>query len=118
MNRLITYFLIALFFGTSVVYAGDYCKQMPEPKKEGDTWYIPETAFTKEAANKALKNLIDQVNNGVEGRDFLVENELKMIKGYLYRAYLEEYKKEFGTEDQILINEFCKFIIEEAFITH
>jgi hypothetical protein len=37
------------------VVAKDYCPKMSEAKKEGDPWHITESAFTKEAANKALK---------------------------------------------------------------
>lgn len=86
-------------------------------------WYIPESAFTKEAANKeaankALRVLSNQVSKGVKGKDFLIENELKMVKGYLYLAYLAEHKKEFGKEDMELRNEFCKFLSEEAYISH
>jgi len=109
---------VMLLFAHNAVFAKDYCKPMPKAEKEGDSWYIPESAFTKEAANKALKELGNQVNNGVRGRDFLIENELKMVKGYLYLAYLAEYKKEFGKEDEDLRDEFCKFISEEAYVSH
>ncbi len=104
--------------GYSAVFAKDYCPPMPKAEKEGDPWYIPESAFTKEAANKALKELSSQVNAGVKGRDFLIENELKMIKGYLYRAYLGEHKKTFGEEDSMLREDFCRFIRDEAYVSH
>ena len=107
-----------LLFGHSVVFAQSYCTPMPKAEKEGDSWYIPESAFTQEAANKALKELRSQVNKGVKGKDFLIENELKMVKGYLYLAYLAEHKKEFGSEDLRLRDEFCKFLSEEAYVTH
>lgn len=111
-------FITVLLFGHGVVNAKDYCPPLPKAEKEGDPWYIPESAFTREAANKALQELSSQVNKGVKGRDFLVENELKMIKGYLYRAYLAEHRKEFGTEDVSLRAEFCSFLHEEAFVSH
>jgi len=98
--------------------AEDYCPPMPKADSERDAWHIPESAFTKEAANKALKNLNDQVNAGAKGRDFLVGNDLKMIKGYLYRAYLEEHKRAFGEDDKELLKEFCRFLREEAFVEH
>ncbi|MBI5007587.1 MAG: hypothetical protein HZB95_10775 [Nitrosomonadales bacterium] len=91
---------------------------MPKPKTEEDAWYIPESAFTKKAANEALKELSNQVNNGVKGRDFLIENELKIIKGHLYLAYLAEHKKEFGKEDDDLRDEFCRFLRTEAYVSH
>jgi hypothetical protein len=71
--------LLALFLIPNTVNAKNYCRPMPEPQKEGDRWFIPESAFTKEAANKALRELTSQVNKGVTGRDFLVDNEFKMI---------------------------------------
>lgn len=91
---------------------------MPEPQKEGDRWFIPESAFTKEAANKALRELTSQVNKGVTGRDFLVDNEFKMIKSHLYLVYLAEHEKQFGREDSSLREEFCSFLHEEAFVSH
>jgi hypothetical protein len=113
-----TCLFVMLLFAHNVVFAKDYCKPMPKAEKEGDSWYIPESAFTKEAANKAPKELGNQVNHGVRGRDFLIENELKMVKGYLYLAYLAEHKKEFGKEDEELRDEFCKFLSEEAYVSH
>jgi len=110
--------VLVLAFGHVAAFAKDYCPPMPKAAKEGDPWYIPESAFTKEEANKALKNLSNQVNAGVKGRDFLIENDLKMIKGYLYRAYLAEHKKAFGEEDKILREDFCRFIREEAYVAH
>lgn len=112
------FLLAVLLFGHSAVFANDYCKPMPKAEKEGDPWYIPESAFTKTAANKALKELSSQVNKGVRGKDFLIENELTMIKGHLYLAYLAEHKKEFGTEDLMLRDEFCNFLSEEAYVSH
>jgi len=107
-----------LLFAHSVVFAKEYCKPMPKAERESDSWYIPESAFTKEAVNEALRELGSQVNNGVARHDFLVDNELKMVKGYLYLAYLAENKKEFGTDDEGLREEFCKFLNEEAYISH
>jgi hypothetical protein len=100
--------VIALSFGCAT--AKDYCRAMPKAKMETDTWFIPEAAFTKEAADKALKNLASQVDGGVGGKDFNVDNDLKMIKGYMYRAYLAEDEKAFGSEDAELKKEFCTFL--------
>ena len=111
-------FALALIIGFGCAAAKDYCPRMPEPKKEGDPWHIPEAAFTKEAANKALKELSAQVNEGVSGRDFLIENDLTMIKGYLYRAYLTEHEKAFGSEDTNLQKEFCEFLKTQAITVH
>jgi hypothetical protein len=110
--------LSVLISWQAAVYAKDYCPAMPKSENEGDPWYIPESAFTKEAANRALKNLSDEVNGGVKGRDFLVNNDLKMVKGYLYRAYLEEHRRAFGKDDEILLEDFCQFIREEAYVEH
>ncbi len=92
---------------------------MPEPVKEGDPWYIPESAFTKEEANKALEALKSQINTDWKGADFPnVENHLKMVKGYLYRVYLDGYKKQSGEDDKMLKSEFCRFLREEAVVSH
>jgi hypothetical protein len=112
------YFALIMAFTFGCATAKDYCPAMPKPKKEGDMWYIPETAFTKEAATKALKALSAQVDGGVRGRDFDVDNDLKMIKGYLYRTYLAEHEKAFGSEDVELRKEFCTFLKTEAYVSH
>lgn len=114
------YLLAALGLGCCVANAKDYCPPQPksESEEEGAAWYIPEAAFTKEAANKALQNLSTQINKGVKGRDFLVDNELRMIKGYLFVSYLAEHKREFGTLDVSLRNDFCEFLRNEAFVSH
>ena len=119
MKRMILLFIV--FVVSQIVNAdapNQYCKSMPKAEKEGDAWYIPESAFTKENALKALKELESQINDGVSGRDFMIENELVMIKGHLYLAYLAEYKKEFGEEDVYLKEDFCKFIKNEAYVRH
>jgi hypothetical protein len=111
-------FLFVLFLGQAAA-GGDYCPTMPKPEKEGDTWYISESAFTKEEANKALKELQAQINTEWNGADFIyVKNPLKMVKGYLFRVYLDGYKKEFGEDDKSLKEEFCRFIRDEAFVSH
>ena len=96
----------------------DYCPPVPKTEKEGDPWIIPESAFTKEAANKALAELASQINAGLKGRDFLMENDLRMIKGYLYRAHLAESEKESGKVDPELRKEFCQFLTQEAYVEH
>src|SRR6266446_5267795 len=103
---------------TSQLTPNQALQPTPENEGEGGAWYIPESAFTKEAANKALQNLSTQINKGVKGRDFLIDNDLKMIKGYLFISYLEEHKREFGTNDVSLKNQFCKFLRNEAFVSH
>jgi hypothetical protein len=118
MKNIMTCLLVMLLFGHSAASALEHCKPMPKAQKEGHPWYIPEAAFTKAAATKALKELSDQVTKGVSGKDFQVENELKMIKGHLYLAYLAESKKEFGKVDIGLRDEFCKFLRNEAFVSH
>jgi hypothetical protein len=107
-----------MIIGFGSVAAEDYCPKMPEPKKEGDPWYIEESAFTREAANEAMKDLNAQINGEVSGRDFLIENDLNMIKGYLYRAYLAQHAKDFGSEDTELRKEFCDFLKNEAYVHH
>jgi hypothetical protein len=99
--------------------AADYCTPMPKAEKEVDRWYIPESAFTKEEANKAIKELQGQANSEWNGADFIsVENRLIMIKGYLFRVYLDDYRKRFGEDDKFTKEEFCRFIREEAFVRH
>jgi len=119
MNLLMIYTCVAmLLFGHNTILAKNYCEPQPKVEKEGHPWYISESAFTKKAANKALKRLNKQIALGVKGRDFLIENELTMIKGYFYLAYLKEHKKEFGKEDSTLRKMFCEFLREEAYISH
>ena len=48
----------------------------------------------------------------------MIENELVLIKGYLYLIHLAEYKKEFGKEDTFLKEDFCRFLREEAYVSH
>jgi len=51
MKSLVTCcFLFVLFLGQSVS-AADYCPPMKKAEKEGDPWYIPESAFTRDEAN-------------------------------------------------------------------
>jgi hypothetical protein len=110
--------LSLLTLGQSAV-AAEYCPPMPKAEKEADPWYIPESAFTKEEANKALGELKSQVNKDWNGADYQnVDNRLRMIKGYLFRVYLDGYKKQSGEEDKILKEEFCRFIRDEAFVSH
>lgn len=116
--RVISCLFFALLLGSNFSNAKNYCEPMPKPKTDEEAWYMPESALTKKAANEALKELGNQVNNGVKGRDFLIENELKIIKGHLYLAYLTEYKKEFGKEDEELRDEFCRFLRTEAYVSH
>jgi hypothetical protein len=118
MRATLSYCVFALILGIGSAAAKDYCPKLPEAKKEGDRWYIPEAAFTKEAADKALKRLSEQIDVGVSGKDFLVNNDLLMIKGYLYRAYLDEHEKTFGSEDLELTKEFCNFLKNDAYVQH
>ena len=112
--------LAALVVVCGVAHAKNYCPPQPKAESEGEgsAWYIPESAFTKEAANKALQNLNNQISKGVKGRDFLIDNDLKMIKGYLFISYLEEHKRDFGTNDISLKNQFCEFLRNEAVVSH
>ena len=55
-STLLNFFLLTLL-SLGCAMAHDYCPAMPKPKKEGGPWYIPESAFTKEAATKAIKDL-------------------------------------------------------------
>ena len=109
---------LALIGACFPLYAKNYCQAMPQPKKEADTWYVPESAFTKKAANKALDDLKAQVNSKSVHRDFAVHNQLIMVKGYLYKKYLAAFEREFGKEDTALKREFCKFIQTQAYISH
>lgn len=99
-------------------YAANYCPTLPTARAEGDRWNIPESAFTKDAAKKALKNLSNRIDNGVRGRDFDIENDLIMVKGRLYLDHLQEYRRESGKEDQELTIAFCRFLKEEAYVRH
>ena len=110
-------FVVVLFAAS--ISAGEYCPPMKKAEKEGDPWYIPESAFTKAAATKALRDLQSQVNRRWNGEDWIeVENQLKMVKGHLFRVYLDGYKKQSGEDDKLLKEEFCKFLREEGFVSH
>ena len=110
--------LAALLLVAESTSAANICPAMPRPQKEGDTWYIPEEAFTKEEADKALKELQTLINKGWGERDFDLHNPTVRIRGYLYRSYLEKYKKENGEDDKYVKEEFCQFIRKEAFVSH
>jgi hypothetical protein len=100
---------------THSLYAGELC---PGVKQSG-TWSIPESAFTREEANKALRALEFQVNKRWEGAGWLnIENHLKMVKGYLFKVHLNGYRKKFGEDDAILKDEFCKFLENDGHIEH
>ena len=111
-------FGLAVFLWVSNSMAENYCAPMPKAEKEGDTWYIPEGAFTKEGANDALAQIHSLIDDGWKGKDFDAYNPIVRIKGYLYRSYLENYKREFGKDDEIIKDEFCKFIKDEAYVSH
>ena len=118
MKHVLILSVLAMTVVVGSAAAKTYCTPMPEPKKESDTWFIPETAFTKEAAAKALKDLNDQVTD-VSGQDLDgADNALIMIKGYLYRAHLAQHEKDFGSEDVELKKEFCEFLKKKAFVHH
>jgi hypothetical protein len=110
--------LLGFLFFAEALGAANLCPPMPKAEKEGDSWYIPEEAFTKKEANKGLKELQSLIENGWKGQDFDVHNPTIRIKGYLFRSYLTEYKKEFGEEDKVVKKEFGRFIREEAFVSH
>ncbi len=112
-KALMSFFMFGAVF-SQPPYAGELC---PDIKQSG-TWSIPENAFTREEANRALKALDSRVNEEWGSDWGSVENHLKRIKGYLYKVYLDGYKQEFGTEDPLLTEEFCKFLENEAFIEH
>ena len=59
MKLLTTCFFITMLLFGHTASAKDYCQPMPKVEKEGDAWYIPESAFTQEAANEALTKLKD-----------------------------------------------------------
>lgn len=115
MRRLL---IFALCLAWAPVHAGTYCTPMPKPKAEGDTWYIPEEAFTKEEAMKALKGLEALVSQGWEDRDFDAHNLPVRVRGYLYRSYLDEYRKKNGKDDKYVKEAFCEFLRKEAFVSH
>ncbi len=113
-KALMSFFMFGALF-SQPLHAGESC---PDIKQSG-TWSIPESAFTREEANRALKALDSQVNTAWEGAEWgNVENHLKRIKGYLYKVYLDGYRQEFGTADSPLRERFCKFLENEAFLEH
>ena len=119
MKKVAAYAILPLLLLSHLVAdAKDYCSPQPKAKSESDTWYIPESAFTKAAANKALQNLTTQVNHGVKGLDFMIETDLVMIKGYLYLSYIAQHKKQFGKDDPELIRQFCVFLAKDAYVSH
>ena len=104
---LITTFLL---FSITAYCEETLCNKV-ESRGEGH-WPLPEKAFTKERANKALETLAKFTSNGSTGADFaVVENELMYIKGYLLKSFL-------NSNDKLLLKEYCEFIENEAYVKH
>ena len=108
MKTIITFLLIT--FSLSIYAEETFCKKI-ESRGEGH-WPLPEKAFTKERANKALKSLKEFTKNGSMGDDYVkVENELMFIKGYMLKIFL-------NPKDKTMLKEFCSFIENEAYVKH
>ena len=108
MKIIITLLLITL---SSAVFSEETLCKRVESKGEGH-WPLPENAFTKERANKALKTLGKFTKNGSMGTDYVkVENELMFIKGYMLKTFLDP-------KDKVMLKEYCTFIETEAYVKH
>jgi hypothetical protein len=102
--------LLIITFSLNVFGQEALCKKI-ESQGEGH-WPIPEEAFTKERAQKALKTLEDFTAHGSMGADYVkAENELMFIKGYMLKTFLDP-------KDKVMLNEYCAFIENEAYVRH
>ena len=108
MKTIITFLLIT--FSLSIYAEETVCKKT-ESRGEGH-WPLPEKAFTKQRANKALKALEEFTKNGAMSADYVkVENELMFIKGYMLKTFL-------NPKDNSMLKEYCSFIENEAYVKH
>ena len=108
MKTIITILLITL---SSSVFSEETLCKVVESRGEGH-WPLPEKAFTKERANKALKALEKFTNHGLMGADYInVENELMFIKGYMLKKFTDP-------NDKTMVNMYCSFIENEAHVIH
>ena len=84
----------------------------PAVTSEGEGhWPIPETAFTRAEAVKALDSLNEFVRSDEPQADFVaIENHLLFVKGYLFKSYAER-----GAVDT---ESFCEFVKDEAYVRH
>ncbi len=107
--------LLVLIFGLCSVtcFASDpYCEPV-EAKGEGH-WPIPEEKFTELNAMQAIEKLSMSIKDA-ESEYFEPfprnENDLLMIRGFLLKSSIGKYNG-WG------LDEFCRFIKEEAFVRH
>ena len=102
--------LIIITFSLNAFGEEALCKKV-ESRGEGH-WPLPEKAFTKERANKALKKLEKFTNHSLKGADYInVENELMFIKGYMLKKFTIP-------KDKTMVKEYCTFIENEAYVKH
>ena len=116
MKRIFQLLILSWVLAPAVLFAqGPVC---PGVRVEGSR-AIPETAFTREEAGRSLRILNELTRDGAKGADWdIVENNLKMVKGYLYKVFLDAHKAELGKEDSVLKQQFCEFLKTEAFLQH
>ena len=82
-------------------------------------WIIKEEHFTEQRALKAAQQLEEFVTSGTEGIDWVsIENDLTMVRGYLFRDYLRWYASAFGHPDADVLAEFCEFVVKEGRVKH
>ena len=106
-----TIIIILLISFSHSIYAEKTLCKIAESRGEGH-WPLPEEAFTKERANKALKKLGKFTNQGLMGGDYVnVENELMFIKGYMLKKFTDP-------KDKTMVNMYCSFIENEAHVIH
>ena len=118
--------LIILLTASFSSYSETYCDKR-ESTGEGDL-PISEESFTKERAQNSLKYLskyIEKTKSSERPPDpedmMEVENELIMIKGYIYKQILSTNSSEhkiYKNQKKYLKSEFCNFIQNEAHVRH
>ncbi len=75
-------------------------------------WKVPESAFTKKAAEESLEKLKRYTSNGTDGMDSTsFFNEFTIIRGYLLKSRTTTDMS--GTK-----KEFCEFLKKDAYIRH
>ena len=102
--------LMILLFAVSVNAEETLC---PASTTTGEgNWPIPESAFTKQEALKAIEILKDFVSTGSPDSDYInLENPQIMLRGYLLKLFATP-------SDIVSVKEFCEFMQKEAYVRH
>ena len=103
--------IFILFLISSPAIAGNLICPKQISKGEG-SWPIPESSFTKEAAQVAMRKLNLYLSKGTSDMDsVMIDNQILMVRGYLLKERVKD-----GVPDAK--EEFCEFLKNDAFVQH